>query len=84
MLYLIVSILLSAVLGFVLLMMGYVIGSILAFGIITGCLFRILYLLYDISKRLEKTAPKQDKAKEAYEKYLQGEEENGDRERSGR
>ncbi|MFD2705401.1 hypothetical protein [Salibacterium lacus] len=66
----IVSILLSIVLGCVLLTMGYVIGGILAFGIIAGSLFRALSLLHDISKRLEKTAPKQDKAKEAYENYL--------------
>lgn len=50
--------------------MGSWFGGILAFGIIAGALFRGLYLLNDIHKRLSTVAPKKDKAREAYEKYL--------------
>ncbi len=51
-------------------MMGPVIGGFLAFSIVAGCLFRALYLLSDIHKRLLKNEPKTDKVKEAYENYL--------------
>ena len=62
--------LLSSILGFLLLMFGPAFGGILAFGIVTGSLFRGLYLLNDIHKKLLKDEPKRDKVKEAYENYL--------------
>lgn len=68
--HLIISIILSGILGFLLLMMGPLVGGILAFAIIVGSLFRGLYLLNDIHKRLSKVTPKPDKVKEAYENYL--------------
>ncbi|WP_404460789.1 hypothetical protein [Sutcliffiella horikoshii] len=68
--YLLLSIILTIILGGVLLMMGPVAGGLLAFAIITGTLFRGLYLLNDIHKRLTKDEPKPDPVKEAYENYL--------------
>ncbi|MFD9627868.1 hypothetical protein [Peribacillus muralis] len=68
--YLLISIILSVILGYLLLMMGPLVGGFLAFGIVVGTLFRGLYLLNDIHKRLSKDAPKPEKAKEAYENYL--------------
>ncbi|MFJ5714856.1 hypothetical protein [Neobacillus sp. NPDC093127] len=68
--YLIISIILSVILGYILLMMGPLVGGFLAFGIVAGSLFRGLYLLNGIHKMLSKDAPKSDKVKEAYENYL--------------
>lgn len=50
--------------------MGPIAGGILAFGIIAGTLFRGLYLLNDLHKRLTKDEPKPDPVKEAYADYL--------------
>ncbi|HYK75212.1 MAG TPA: hypothetical protein VEV44_19115 [Pseudoneobacillus sp.] len=68
--YLLVSIILSTILGYLLLLMGPIVGGFIAFGIVAGCLFRGLYLLNDISKRLEIVAPKTDKVKNVYLDYL--------------
>lgn len=69
--YLILSIILSAVLGYILLMMGPLVGGIVAFGIIVGCIFRGLYLLNDIHKRISNISPKEDKVQKAYKEYLE-------------
>ena len=53
-------------------------GAILAFGIITGALFRGLYLLNEIHKHLLKDEVKRDKVQAAYENYLKEREDNGD------
>ncbi|MDF0728977.1 hypothetical protein PY093_20395 [Cytobacillus sp. S13-E01] len=74
--YLIVSIILSAVLGYLLLMTGPLVGGLLAFGIVAGTLFRVLYLLNDIHKWLLTVAPKTDKVQEAYENYIKEKENN--------
>jgi hypothetical protein len=63
----------------VLFISGPWVGGILAFGIIAGCLFRGLYLLSDIHKRIMKEMPKTEKAREVYENYLKEKEENGQR-----
>ena len=68
--YLILSIVLATILGYLLLMMGPLVGGFIAFGIVVGCLFRGLYLLNDISKRFKKLSPKSDKVKDDYEEYL--------------
>jgi hypothetical protein len=78
-LYLILSIFLASILGLVLFISGPWVGGILAFGIIAGCLFRGLYLLNDIHRRVSKEMPKTDKAKEVYENYLREKEEHGQR-----
>ena len=59
---LLLSIVGATLLGFVIFMFG-VPGLILAFGIVVGCLFRILFLLSDISSRLPAGAPKPTKHK---------------------
>ncbi|BCB02566.1 hypothetical protein [Bacillus sp. KH172YL63] len=69
--YLLLSIVLSIGLGFILCMMGPLIGGIIAFGIIAGCLFRGLYLLNDIHKRISHQLPKEDKVQQAYKTYLE-------------
>ncbi|MEH7609828.1 hypothetical protein [Gottfriedia acidiceleris] len=72
------SIVLATILGIFLLMLGEV-GIIIAFEILAGTLFRGIYLLNDLSKRLSKVAPieqKSDKVKEAYENYLREKEIN--------
>jgi hypothetical protein len=68
--YLFLSMVLSAILGCVLLMMGPLAGGIIAFGIIGGCIFRGLYLLNGIHKRISIVSPKKDKVQEAYDNYL--------------
>jgi hypothetical protein len=72
--YLLLSIFLSATLGFVLLMMGPVVGGVIAFGILVGCLFRGMYLLSDIHKRLSTILPKRDKVQEVYDEYIKDQE----------
>ncbi len=69
--YLLLSIILSAVLGYILLMMGPLVGGIVAFGIVVGCIFRGLYLLSDIHKRISDLSPKEDKVQKAYKEYFQ-------------
>ncbi|WP_421385155.1 hypothetical protein ACOJQI_10435 [Bacillus salacetis] len=72
--YLIMSIILSALLAFVLLIMGPLVGGILAFAIIAGSIFRGLYLLTDIHKKVSTLVPDKDKAREVYEEYLRNKE----------
>lgn len=67
---LMLSMVLSAILGYLLLLMGPMAGGLLAFGIISGTLFRGVYLLNNLHKRLLKDEPKPDKAKQARENYL--------------
>lgn len=68
--YLLLSIVLSTILGFVLLTMGPLIGGVIAFGIVVGCIFRGLYLLNDLHKSILSISPKKDKVQQAYENYL--------------
>ncbi|PFA62897.1 hypothetical protein CN378_17815 [Bacillus sp. AFS015802] len=75
--YLLLSIFLAGILGLTLFIAGPWIGGSLAFGIIAGCLFRGLYLVSDIHKRIRKEMPRTDKAREVYENYLKEKEENG-------
>ncbi len=44
----------SSILGYLLLMLGSLVGGILAFGILFGCIFRVLYLLNDLHKKMSK------------------------------
>lgn len=76
--YLILAIFLSCILGFLLLMLHPLFGGILAFGIITGSLFRGLYLLNEIHKHLLKDEVKRDKVQAAYESYLKEREEKNE------
>lgn len=70
--YLLLSIMLSILLGFILLMIGGpVIGGIIAFGIVAGCIFRGLYLLHDIQSRLSNLSPKEDRVEAAYKEYIE-------------
>ncbi|UOQ87236.1 hypothetical protein [Gracilibacillus salinarum] len=50
--YLLISIISSAILGLLLFMLGPIFGGLIAFGIIVGCLFRGLYLLSAIHQQL--------------------------------
>lgn len=78
--YLLLSIILSAILGYILMMMGLLVAGIAAFGIVVGCLFRGLYLLNEIYKRTsiplsieeaqEETQDHLNSAR-AYKKYLE-------------
>lgn len=65
-----ISIVLGIILGFVIFMEGQELGMAVAFGVIAGCLFRILYLLNEINKRLKGEKPKRDKVAAVYEDYL--------------
>jgi hypothetical protein len=62
--YLLLSIVLAAILGFLLLMMGPLVGGILAFGIILGCIFRGLYLLSNIQRKLSVLVLEKERHKE--------------------
>jgi len=89
--YLLLSILLSMVLGYLLFVMGPIVGGIAAFGIIAGSLFRGIYLLNDIRRRLASDAPVEKEVQEQvtevvpehlkspgdYKKYLEGKQERG-------
>jgi large-conductance mechanosensitive channel len=68
--YLLLSIVLSTILGFVLFWFDPFIARLIAFGIIAGCIFRGLYLLNDIHRRITAITPNQDKVQEVYQKYL--------------
>ncbi|KAA0542746.1 hypothetical protein FZW96_21245 [Bacillus sp. BGMRC 2118] len=68
---LLLSIILSAILGYILLMMGPLVGGIVAFGIIVGCIFRGLYLINDIHKRISNAFPHEDRVQKAYKDYLE-------------
>ncbi|RSD28708.1 hypothetical protein [Mesobacillus subterraneus] len=52
--YLLLSIILSIVLGYFLLIMGPLAGGVIAFGIIAGCLFRGVFLLNSLHKKLSR------------------------------
>lgn len=52
-------------------MMGPLVGGILAFGIVAGTIFRGLFLLNDISKRLSNISPKEAKVQKVYREYLE-------------
>ncbi|WP_144512194.1 hypothetical protein [Bacillus sp. FJAT-22090] len=67
--YLTLSIIGATILGYLIFSFGEV-GIILGFGVIVGCLFRGLYLLNEIDKRLPNAAIKRDKVKEALNQYL--------------
>ena len=69
--YLILSIVLSSILGYVLIMIEPIIGGIVAFGIVLGCIFRGLYLINDIHKRISEGYPKEDKVQKALREYLE-------------
>jgi hypothetical protein len=69
--YLFLSIVLSAILGFCLLMISPPqIAGVIAFGIIVGIIFRGLYLLQDLHKRISSLLPTRDKDQQAYNDYL--------------
>ncbi|WP_404349513.1 hypothetical protein LG311_03055 [Sutcliffiella horikoshii] len=74
--YLLLSIIMSLILGFILFAIVPEMAGFIALGIITGILIRGLYLLNDIHKRLTKDEPKRDPVKEAYENYLKEKESN--------
>ncbi|WP_138918984.1 hypothetical protein [Ornithinibacillus scapharcae] len=69
--YLFVSILICSVLAIILFLLGPVVGGIIGFGIVLGVLFRVLYLLNDIHKRISNLLPKRDKVEEAFRAYLE-------------
>lgn len=69
--HLLFSIVLATILGFILLMLGPLIGGLIAFGIIVGSLFRGLYLLNEIHKRSSVYSSGVDKVPTAYEKHLE-------------
>ncbi|AKO93067.1 hypothetical protein BEH_13860 [Priestia filamentosa] len=68
--YLLLLIILSTIVGYLLFLLDPLIGGIIAFGIIVGCLLRGLYLLEDIRKIISKTVPTPNKAETAYNNYL--------------
>ncbi|MGD6854196.1 hypothetical protein [Bacillus infantis] len=65
--YLLLSILLAAILGCLLLLLSPLLAGIIAFGIIAGTLFRAVYMLNKIYKTLPQPP---DRVTEAYQNYL--------------
>ena len=45
-------------------------GGIIAVGVVAGCLFRGLYFLYNMHRRISGITPKPDRAKEEYQNYI--------------
>ena len=70
MMYLFLSMILSGILGLALMMIDPVIGGIIAFAIVLGCIIRLLFLVQNIYTRLSKIMPKEDRVEEAYNQYL--------------
>lgn len=68
--FLYVLILIGTLLAAILFLLGPVVGGIIGSGIVLGILFRGLYLLQDIHRRISETNPKRDKVEEAYLKYV--------------
>lgn len=59
-----------SILGLLLMMLGPLFGGILAFGIVTGVLFRSLYILHDLRSKLLKDFPKPNKSRQVLEEYI--------------
>lgn len=70
MMYLFLSMLLAGALGIILFMFGPITAGVIAFGIIGGCIFRGVFLLEKINKKLTILVPDKDKVTETYEKYM--------------
>ena len=68
--YLLLSIVLGVLLAMILIMMGPLVGGILAFGIVAGCIFRGLYLLSEIHKSVV-SAKQKWKPEDVLQKYLE-------------
>ena len=67
---LLTAILIGIVLGIIIVFLEPVYGLILGVGIIAGCLFRALYLLEEIHKRVSKGYVKPTRVQTAMEEYL--------------
>ncbi|MFA9560614.1 hypothetical protein ACERII_25260 [Evansella sp. AB-rgal1] len=66
--YLLISIIICTLIGFLLIMMSPLIGGVIAFGLVLGCLVRGLYLLNLIYNQV---VPQKDKVQSAYDDYLE-------------
>ena len=73
---LLTAILIGLVLGTIIVFLEPVYGSILGFGILAGCLFRALYLLEEIYKRVSKGYVKPTRVQTAMEEYLRERDKN--------
>ncbi|MGE8204527.1 hypothetical protein ACQKP0_08170 [Heyndrickxia sp. NPDC080065] len=67
--YLFISMILAGGLGIILIMFEPIFAGLLAFGIVGGCIFRGVFLLEKINKKLTVLVPDKNKVIEAYEKY---------------
>lgn len=54
-------------------MMGPIVGGVIAFGIVVGCIFRGLYLLNEIHKRISNISPRDVKIQKEYKENLEEE-----------
>ena len=73
---LLTAILIGMVLGIILVFLDPVYGLILGFGIIAGCLFRAVYLLGEIHKRVSKGYVKPTRVQAAMEEHLREKDKN--------
>ena len=73
---LLTAILIGLVLGIIIVFLEPVYGLILGFGILAGCLFRVLYLLEEIHKRVSKGYVKPTRVQTAMEEYLRERDKN--------
>ena len=73
---LLTAILIGMVLGIIIVFLDPVYGLILGFGIISGCIFRALYLLEEIHKRVSKGYVKPTRVQKAMEDYLRERDKN--------
>ncbi len=69
--YLLLSIFLCTILGISLFFIPPYIGIILSFGIVIGSLFRALYILNDIHKRISDALPRKNLWEKSYEKHVE-------------
>ena len=73
---LLTAIFIGMVLGIIIVFLDSVYGLILGFGIVAGCLFRALYLLEEIHKRVSKGYVKPTRVQKAMEDYLRERDKN--------
>ncbi len=73
---LLMAICIGIVFSIIVTFLGPFYGFVLGFGIISGCLFRVLYLLNDIHKRMTKGMVKRTRVQAAMDEYLKERDKN--------
>lgn len=68
--HLIFNIIFATILGFLCFIAGPMVGGVLTFGLVVGLLFRAVFLLSEVHRKISQIVPDQSKAEKVYEEYL--------------